>query len=166
MKGPAGCDQVVQPSKKSVGIHQNRRLEAALRAQRQALIRFWWIMQRETDCSPAIIRCWRRSCQANNQKNPLRLREDWTRRSRKAGRLRPAHCVPPHHPTFAARLSRNPFNCFLCTGCCNFLTALASIWRTRSRANLKMRPSSSKSHVGWHSGIQGNGESDVRMFAR
>ena len=43
----------------------------------------------------------------------------------------------------AAR-SRKPANCWLRTGCCSFLTALASIWRTRSRVTLNIRPTSSR----------------------
>src|SRR5262245_11279926 len=39
--------------------------------------------------------------------------------------------------------SRKPSSCRLRTGCCSLRTALASIWRTRSRVTLKMRPTSS-----------------------
>ena len=40
-------------------------------------------------------------------------------------------------------LSRKPSSCRLRTGCWSLRTALASIWRTRSRVTLKMRPTSS-----------------------
>ena len=40
-------------------------------------------------------------------------------------------------------LSRKPSSCRLRTGCCSLRTALASIWRTRSRVTLKIRPTSS-----------------------
>ena len=41
-------------------------------------------------------------------------------------------------------LSRKPSSCRLRTGCCSLRTALASIWRTRSRVTLKIRPTSSR----------------------
>src|SRR5438067_1550725 len=40
--------------------------------------------------------------------------------------------------------SRKPSSCRLRTGCCSLRTAFASIWRTRSRVTLKMRPTSSR----------------------
>ena len=41
-------------------------------------------------------------------------------------------------------LSRKPSSCRLRTGCWSLRTALASIWRTRSRVTLKIRPTSSR----------------------
>ena len=48
----------------------------------------------------------------------------------------------PEIPNYSAPV-RNVSSCFDRTGCWSFFTALASIWRTRSRVTRKMRPTSS-----------------------
>ena len=48
----------------------------------------------------------------------------------------------PEIPCYSAPV-RNVSSCFDRTGCWSFFTALASIWRTRSRVTRKMRPTSS-----------------------
>ena len=47
------------------------------------------------------------------------------------------------HPALTFARSRKPSSCLQRTGCCSLRTAFASIWRTRSRVTLKMRPTSS-----------------------